>query len=663
VRRRISILITFGTALLLAGGLSGCFNTRLTYQNAASSDASTLTTLTTTTGTGTSALVITQVLISDKSSGSIDIIGDGTGNVGNYCITDSTNNNTITCSCSYRYTYQSTEYVLDANASYFEPNLIRCPYTNGSTFVGIPSSVSDIYVTVKMTNTGGKSNELWLHVGGAAGGLDTQSEDTFLPVQRYECGRVVSMPYLLDANVYDPIESENPANQMPINFYTTNLGSSIAYYASETNNKGTWYCPANLTTGLLGDGLSKIWSENPDASGSYTIWPNNSTFDRSTFYVAKAATGVFNIAVNALIAPNKVSAPASTATDRAKFPPVVNGSSPPPLGYGASPTAVSGTTGEETCPDSSVLIPDGNHWAKLGLFRADYPPIRQITSTKLSQMVTTGVYCNTSNIMPYCIGDHVGNSATSTSDVPYKSQDAGLYFLVNSPNGVTTYWNEDGYINWPNLVQRMVPLSTSTYNCYADYAGQYSSTSSLGGTAHVDTSSYAQGSDFWIADGFFPADTSASPNPSDRTNPVQTRCYGNDLASVCEGTESTTDYTTVQDIPHFTDMASQDLSGNDGDNFPYDFLFVVTPTTVHSKTMKDGATESLKYTPFRMYSKSDCDSDTPKSTLTCDSDGANYQRKLLYGLKVHDVTTQGDLPASDSSRPGIFPLCVLQPDL
>ncbi len=86
----------------------------------------------------------------------------------------------------------------------------------------------------------------------------------------------------------------------------------------------------------------------------------------------------------------------------------------------------------------------------------------------------------------------------------------------------------------------------------------------------------------------------------------------------------------------------------------YDFLFVVTPETVRSAEMRDTSSQvSLRHTPLRFRFANDCNSDNPD---TCDQ-----SRIIRYGLKLHDVASNGDPPGDSPDRAGVFPVCALQP--
>mgnify|MGYP007089698293 FL=1 len=94
----------------------------------------------------------------------------------------------------------------------------------------------------------------------------------------------------------------------------------------------------------------------------------------------------------------------------------------------------------------------------------------------------------------------------------------------------------------------------------------------------------------------------------------------------------------------------------------YDFLFVVSPPSITLANMQDTSTSSpsLPYQPYRFKSNGDCNSRDPDNAAPGDCLQVNAINN--YGLKLHDVGSNGDPPASDPKRPGVFPVCVLQPN-
>jgi hypothetical protein len=102
----------------------------------------------------------------------------------------------------------------------------------------------------------------------------------------------------------------------------------------------------------------------------------------------------------------------------------------------------------------------------------------------------------------------------------------------------------------------------------------------------------------------------------------------------------------------------------------YDFLFVVTPTSIMLSDMQNITAAGAPYQPYRFKTDLDCiDPDTgfpainPDATNAANSNYCNYLNAInTYGLKLQDVGSSGDPPASDPNRAGVFPVCVIQPN-
>ena len=142
------------------------------------------------------------------------------------------------------------------------------------------------------------------------------------------------------------------------------MGRTMALYAGGSTPVTGWNCPAIPNDSGSGMDLS-LYSVSADTSGSKQIYPPAGLFDLHTFFVAKTSNATFSLPVNAYNYP-------TMATSTGALP--QNGQpgngGVPPLGFAASPIP---TVNGEVCPDSSVVIPQGFHWAKLWLFRASLP--------------------------------------------------------------------------------------------------------------------------------------------------------------------------------------------------------------------------------------------------------------------------------------------------
>ncbi len=97
------------------------------------------------------------------------------------------------------------------------------------------------------------------------------------------------------------------------------------------------------------------------------------------------------------------------------------------------------------------------------------------------------------------------------------------------------------------------------------------------------------------------------------------------------------------------------MTSLDGGLSRYDYLFVVSPPEIYAEDFKNRTPASLPYTPYRFYSKKDCDAADPDSSCASES-----HRVISYGVKFHDVSTSGDAPANDPGRLPVFPVCALQ---
>ena len=108
------------------------------------------------------------------------------------------------------------------------------------------------------------------------------------------------------------------------------------------------------------------------------------------------------------------------------------------------------------------------------------------------------------------------------------------------------------------------------------------------------------------------------------------------------------------------------------DTTRYDFIFTVSPdiswaqapagTAINSGDMEAGTGAANLFTPYRYKTSADCPAlITSTNGAACTVTGTTNIIEP-YGLKLHDVGTNGDPPASDPNRAGVFPMCAIQPD-
>jgi hypothetical protein len=460
-------------------------------------------------------------------------------------------------------------------------------------------------------------------------------------VSRYQCRDSVYIPYLFDpATIYDPIQSDDPHVAFPLNFYTVNLGGAIQTYvnSAQTNPDNIWWnCPPILapsdnvtSTSILNSYYGyhhlnmNIYSISP-LDGSKLIFPPSAgSFDRSNFYLAKQKVGAFSVPVNAYVAPNVVSQ---------------EGSSFPPLGYGASPIA-SSSSGQELCPDTSTVIPAGFHWVKLWLFRASLLPRKFVT---------------------------YGTSGTSGSS----GLTSSLAFVCNPGD-----WRID-----TNDASKMGPMFSScpsavvSPNTCANTNGTYTDSCTVD---KIDSTNFLADRVFGIGS------TSMCIRLNDRGS---SSCSTNRAGPGCgSGSEDFVRWLTPKDIngtacdskapldpfglcgdnsvkTPLVGSSSFGLQNIDSDAGRYDYLFVVSPPSVTLKSMQDTdpqTSSSLAYQPYRFKSDQDCNSSDPDQPST--SSDCLIDNKINYGLKLHDVSESEDPTGDNANRAGSYPICVLQKD-
>ncbi len=350
-------------------------------------------------GTGSSSFInLLRVLKSAHSpSSQFDLLGDGTGQIGQYCIGVGAE---ASCQCRYKYvTPAGAQETLDVDPTYSEADLLRCPYTE------VQSGVSTIDVSIYFVSANKFSNTFsYSFPGGGSlpGGSDPTAIATFIEPMRYQCRDVVYIPYLFErldrasgSKIYDPFQSESARLTYPLNFYTSNLARAIGLYSNIVSggDSGTedgpeansFYDCALNPKALPAWANLRIYSLAPDPSGSHEIFPGTSgAINRSKFLLARDATGVFNKPINGRFAPPSDTQPAGLFT---RYTPPGQNPLPntlPPLGYGAAPVG-------EACPN--VPIPAGHRWVKLWQFQAALPNRTYVYDTaKVDE--TRAIFCD-----------------------------------------------------------------------------------------------------------------------------------------------------------------------------------------------------------------------------------------------------------------------------
>jgi hypothetical protein len=468
----------------------------------------------------------------------------------------------------------------------------------------------------------------------------------------------------------------------PIDFYATNLYTAITSYVQ--TKLSTWNCPPILTpdkylttASLAAFNLAhhvnlNLYSKAPlPGGGGKNIYPPTAgTFDRSTFYLAKKSTGVFSVPVNAYIAPGVITAtPDPTASDT---PSTI----PPPLGYGVRPIPVGANgSGQETCPGSSVPIPAKHHWVKVWLFRASLSQRHFVTSDDLKKIQS--ISCNPGD---WTAASGQGIDATSLEPIfsgcpltiannnnALDKANPGGHRSVSTAPGSSLSFNEVGKTApFPGSTVVGVPATTKDIRL-ADRV--------LGGSAQhcVRLQTYNQDPCSGVTGAYPGAACSFDSNYDDIWQVIipDISRYAKSKFAGCSYSLSTDPLVICPSVNTPAHPTSYHLNTVDYDltayqpNARYDYLFVVTPPSVTTASMLDSSASSasLPYQPYRFYSNQDCLSADPDAAASGDCLPSNAIKN--YGLKFHDVASNGDPPADDptNTRGGEFPICALQPDL
>ena len=610
---------------LLSGLLSACLNNNLTTPDRyALTDQIDTESNGDTGGEGDTSTILSlsQVVRTNSNAASeLDLIGDGSGGMGRFCVAsdngganDGTGASTCTCEYSYTRSDGSAE-VLEVDTSYHELDLIRCAST------GIPTNVSFFTVRVHVTSSDTYSNSVTFRVGSDSVTLNTSDESSFLPVTRFQCRESLFVSYAFDNNFYDPFQSEDPRLVYPMNFYTTNMGDSIARFVDSVQIVGGagFVCPTNTNDPTQGVDLT-LYSISSDG-GSNRIFPvTGSLHDRSNFVLAREATGVFSVPISALLAPS-----VTTGVQNA------NGSTAPALGFAAEPVPGS-EADEETCP-TDVEIPDGYQWAKLWLFRSSLAKRKAIFPDQL--MASGGLLCNPGTwqtadtdtdgqldaVIPDCgtNGGTVADSEAGSSTLADRIYSiSSTQVCLNLQDGANTF--DPGVNACPNNTNHTGAGCTTDINT----GSQISSSFDI----------FRAGSDIWQ---FAAGATDACATTGGYPDPF----------NLCETVDGF-------NTPHQEDGATTDVDAQER----FDFLFVVSPPEITTADMKAEDSAARPYIPFRFFQSSDCISGNPDAPAF--SGDCSINRKIDYRFVAYSIDTQGDAPADDPDRLPDFPVCVLQ---
>jgi hypothetical protein len=576
-------------------------------------------------GTSVGNFQLTTVLPSQSALGSLDLVGQG-GEFATYC-------GTITnCLCEFTYQLPSvTGTTVTTSAIFYgEANLLRCtsPVSGTDTYsirvVVLSLAAASVSATPTATPTSyvDSSNSISINLdsgafAGSTSFLDLTNQASYLQVQRFQCRKQEFIPNSLDNSIIDPFQSSDPKLIYPFNYYTTNVSASLL--ALQQAGDEAWDCSLNKTQ----DGSLHWWSNpnvfsasactDPFCSGdSQLIYPQNSLVSgqipqtnssangkrRSSFALASAPYGVFQIPLKAAVAPSPGANEYVTSTFSV-------------IGYAAKVVATS--TGS-ACPN--ITLPPKATWVKLWNFRAtDITAPTVVTSSTAA--LNAGIACNASQgLFQSCATPQtVAATATPFDRSLATTTTASVNFTLASRIGF------------------LASSSTST-GTPADACYQINSGSWVGGAETWSPSDF----------GFTATSTFNYSNvaglPWNIYSAVEGLCADPNNSSVFRATLSSCqpsgDPAAIPTSSAPSDTVLGTTTLNTGNNYS-DHLFVTSDVSVN-----DVSTMS-EYTPVTYRQASDC---SGTSNSLCTATQIDWQS----GLTAIDTPT-GDV---------VYPLCVVQ---
>lgn len=638
---QFSLIVVISTLALAT--LSGCTN--MFGNSAPRGRKAGVNTVSPSSGSGVFALNLETVVVNNRSNRTFDLLGDGSGMIGNLCQvpvtteeegeTTTSTENTCTCHFEYIKTDGTTE-SYDVPSFDVEPNLLKCNFNN------IASVAPYVNVRIHHTTSDSYSNTVKFSFAGTGQFLDLTDPRSYLQPFRYQCKDAVFMAFQFGlmqgaGEVYDPILSEDPSIAFAWNFYAGNMyNASVAYVENNEPQNGLGsICPATPNDPSFGTDLS-LYSLANDTSGSNRIYPPiGSAFDRSTFFLARQATGVFNIPVNAYVAPNTISSVPGNSEDSPQ-----SAATPPPVGYGAAPTPLD--NGTEVCPDTSVQIPAGFRWVKLWQFRASLAPRNAPTSDALGR---TAIACNPGMYIDPMPGP------TSAPTLVNPSCENGL--TANTDDSVLAnrliYGRPTASAGNPQAacVQLTHPNpATLATVCNDPVIGPGSGAGCTANSIGVQKAAYwawPRASDVWLQ----------QANPTN--GGLNSLCSSGGAADTLKLCQTAPTMVPFDDDVRLAPLEEQNVSR-------YDFVMVVSPQSIHLRDMNDASSSVvLPYIPYRFY-PGKCVGTPSAPAFAGDCAVSN---RINYSLKAHDVNVNGDAPPStsgtDNGRLPVFPVCALQP--
>lgn len=612
-------------------------------------------------GTGqiSSFITIARVLRSNTDAAkTFDIIGDGSGRLGDFCgsaATGAGGANQSVCTCKFDYIKSDgAQQAFESPVTYAETNLVRCVHT------GVPETIPFVKVSIHFTNSDSYTNELKFYFTGNSISLDSTDAASFAVIKRFQCKDTISVSYTGQSDIYDPFLSEDSELSYPMNFYTPNAGFSMQAFVknAKPSNGAGWNCPSILNDPSAGLDLT-LYSLASDGASKRIFPATGSVFDRHTFYLAREKTGVFNLPLNGYLAPNTLSHAIADGTKSTL-------EQPGPLGYGAAPIPIAGG---ESCPSASQqAIPAGYKWVKVWLMRASLES-RTVKVSMASQELGQ-IGCN-----PGAYAETILEPAQS-GPLDLK----GIYKACGAKVAVSGYTYTDGGNSASTSDKLADRIILGTGMCVrmqpAADADLFAETCKPSEVLPVTATPWGGGH------GNGAGCTTLETNPSSQKAPFEYIAKGSDVWKLIQKQDPSFDcgVSTSKDpmglckivgngaspptsipnanIPHDSNLKSVNI---DNATSRYDYLFVVSPTSVMMDDMLNERDSVKPYIPYRFYSQKNCQSPDPDNPTTAGD--CSPSKVIRYSPKFHDVGTNGDAAPGDTTggREIVLPVCALQP--
>lgn len=626
--------------------------------------------------------LISRVLRNTSDPSNVfDLVGDGSGNLGKYCISSELGSTTPLCNCYFTYYMNSdksdTPQILEVASIHQESNLVRCYFgkhtseqksdeNNYPISPGIAPEAAVVEVQLSFPlNPGMVSNVVSFQLNGANDVSDSFDISSYATVKRFQCKEALFISNPFDYNggsnrTYDPIQSVDPKLVFPMNFYSTNFGRTYSYYANKnfltftpTSSTNNWICPEDPENDPYQDPLNdpptlykedyQIFSAYYNGlittgagfSNNYKIAIDGSTYvfaDRRIYpfkypNAALLAAGEKVFDRSSFVVSKKKTGPFSVPLNALAIPGRVTSEAGelkpdkaiPPLGYVAKPIQ-SGS--KEICP-RTVSLPDGYQWVKVWLMRTTLMKRNAVVSTDLATGKMLHISCNPGR---WLAGTDIFSDC------------AGLFGIYN--NVVPAH---DIYAR---VLGTLVPGVQNTNLCVDALQG------GLNGIGiHAE--------DGILSDGWRVRTASCTNFTNNNITAPMNVCVnqGADGGGFQRAFPKSVTGSGSSNQVSYLDI--------DGGGIRYEFLFVVTPDAWTMNDMETHPQRSI-FWPIR-FKAGECTARVNDPAVDGATENIGNPKSCIdagytpeqYGPKKYDIGEPSDPPAGDT-RPGVFPVCAIQ---